>query len=83
LIDLTSEPSQGASNLPLTTPCPSLSQTRPSKKLFIDQANDSHDVSTHGPASDAMALQGLKEFFLLRLKVFGTAFVDQTKQAHP
>jgi hypothetical protein len=30
-----------------------------------------------------MALQGLKEFFLLRLKLFSTAFVDQTQQAHP
>jgi len=30
-----------------------------------------------------MALQGLKEFVLLRLKLFSTAFVDETQQAHP
>jgi hypothetical protein len=83
LIVPTSRPSRGASNHPLTTSFLSLSQTRPSKKLFVDQANNTHDVSSHGPTSDAMALQGLKEFFLLRLKLFSTSFVNKTQEAHP
>jgi hypothetical protein len=50
-------------------------------EFLVDQAHDPQDIAADRAASDPQPLQALKEFFLLRLKLFSAALVDKTQQA--
>ena len=52
-------------------------------EFLVDQAHDPQDIAADWAASDPQPLQALKEFFLLRLKLFSAALVDKTQQAQP